>query len=164
MVNSWDNADGLHLTFGTDKTTATTAGEYKTFGELRTTEVKIDLSTLAVTTPLILANTTYFPKCRIEEVIIEVQTAATSSGSGTVDIGFIKQDRTTELDYNGLIAAEVKGALDTAGKKVTYINGTSKAGALIGTTTTDVGLLVANVNTAVYQTGIVYVRIKWRPN
>lgn len=164
MVQSWDNADGLHLTFGPDKAIPTTAGEFKTYGELRTTEVKIDLSTLAVTTPLILANTTYFPKCRIEEVVIEVQTAATSSGSGTLDIGFIKQDRTTELDYNGLIAAEVKGTIDTAGKKVTYINGTSKAGALIGTTTTDVGLLVANVNTAVYQTGIVYIRIKWRPN
>lgn len=165
MVQSWDNADGLHLTFGPDKATPTTAGEFKTYGELRTTEIKIDLTTLAITTPTIFGNTQIFPKCRIEEVVVDVQTAATSSGSGTIDFGFIKaSDRKTpvELDYNGLVAAEVKGTYDTAGKKVTYINGTSKAGALIGTTTTDVGYFCANVNTAVYQTGVVYVRIKWR--
>lgn len=160
---SYYNADGLLLKYGTAKATATTAGDYKTNGANRQIEVRIDLSTMT-NSPVIQNDVTFMEKMRIESVDIEVQTAAVSSGSGTLDVGFIKTDRSTELDYNGLIAAELTSALDTAGKKITYINGTSKAGALIGTTLTDIGYITANRNTADFQSGIVYVRINYRPN
>lgn len=161
---AWMNNDGLYLQDGVEKTVPEVAGDYKTFGPLREIEVKIDLTTLTTSANTILSNTVFFPKMRIEEVTVEVQTAATSSSSGTINIGLVKTDRTTELDYDGFVAAEVKGTYDTAGKKITYIAGTSKAGALIGTTLTEVGYLTAGLATAVYQTGVIYVRIKYRPN
>lgn len=162
MVQSYFDPDGLYRKYGILKTVANNAGEFKTYGALRDIEVKVDLTTLAVTTPLILSDQEFFPKnVRIEEVVVETITAATSSGSGTIDFGLISTDRATEVDFNGFIAAEVKGTVDTAGKKVTYVNGTSKAGALIGTTNATVGYLCANVNTAVYQTGVVIFRVRY---
>lgn len=164
MVQSWYNNDGLQLFYGVDKTTTEAAGEYRTNGPLREIEVRIDLTSLATGSQTILSNTVFFPKMRIEEVVLEVQTAATSGGSATLDVGLISTDRSTEIDYDGFIAAEVLTAINTAGKRITYVNGTSKAGALIGTTTATVGHLVAKAGTAVFTAGVVYVRIKYRPN
>ena len=164
MVQSWYNNDGLQLFYGVDKTTTEAAGEYRTNGPLREIEVRIDLTSLATGSQTILSNTVFFPKMRVEEVTLEVQTAATSGGSATLDVGLISTDRSTEIDYDGFIAAEVLTAINTAGKKITYVNGTSKAGALIGTTTATVGHLVAKAGTAVFTAGVVYVRIKYRPN
>lgn len=164
MVQSWYNNDGLQLFYGVDKTTTEAAGEYRTNGPLREIEVRIDLTSLATGSQTILSNTVFFPKMRVEEVTLEVQTAATSGGSATLDVGLISTDRSTEIDYDGFIAAEVLTAINTAGKRITYVNGTSKAGALIGTTTATVGHLVAKAGTAVFTAGVVYVRIKYRPN
>lgn len=165
MVQSWYNNDGLQLFYGVDKTTTEAAGEYRTDGPLREIEVRIDLTSLATGSQTILSNTVFFPKMRVEEVTLEVQTAATSGGSATLDVGLVSSsDRSTEIDYDGFIAAEVLTAINTAGKKITYVNGTSKAGALIGTTTATVGHLVAKAGTAVFTAGVVYVRIKYRPN
>lgn len=163
MVQSYYDNTGLLRLYGTDKATSNPAGEYKTYGELRTVEVLIDLTTLTTTVGgTILSETTFFPKARIEEIVLEVHTAATGSSS-TLDFGLISTDRTTEIDYNGFIAAEVlSGVLDTVGKKITYTAGVSKAGALIGTTTTSVGYLVANANTAVFTAGKVLLRVKYR--
>lgn len=162
---AWFNNDGLYLRYGTEKTTTEVAGEYKTFGPLREIEVKIDLATLTTSGQTILSDTVFFPKMRVEEVTLEVQTAATSGGSATLDVGLVSSsDRSTEIDYDGFIAAEVLTAINTAGKKITYVNGTSKAGALIGTTLASVGHLVAKAGTAVFTAGVVYVRVKYRPN
>src|SRR4051812_34591494 len=103
-MSKYDN-DGLLRKYGTEKATATTAGEYRTVGAIREIEVKLDLSTINTSTQTILADTTFFPKERIEEVVIEVQTAAASSGTGTLDVGLISTDRSTEIDYDGFIAA-----------------------------------------------------------
>jgi len=164
MANTYFDGDGLLRKYGTTKAVPNYAGEYKTYGSLREIEVRIDLSLLSTSTQLILSDQVFFPKERVEEVVIEVETAAASSGSGTLDVGLIQTDRSTEIDFNGFIAAELTSALNTAGKKIIYTNGVSKAGALIGTTTTNVGYLVANANTAVFQSGIVYVRIRYRPD
>lgn len=163
-TQNWYNSDGLLLKFGTDKATANKAGEYKTYGSQREIELKLDLTTLTTTLGgTIVSDTTFFPKQRIESVTIEVETAATGTGA-TLDFGLIGTDRATEIDFNGFIAAETKANLDTAGKKITYIFGTSGAGALIGTTTTSVGYLVANANTALFTAGVVYIRIMFRPD
>lgn len=165
MVQSWNNNDGLYLKYGVDKTTAETAGDYKTFGPLREVEVKIDLTTLTTSGQTILSDTVYFPKMRVEEVTLEVQTAATSGGSATLDVGLVSSsDRSTEIDFDGFIAAQALAGINTAGKKITYINGTTSAGALIGTTLASVGHLVAKAGTAVFTAGVVYVRVKYRPN
>lgn len=157
-MGTWYNNDGLELKFGVTKATANTGGDFATTGPLRNMEVKVDLTTLT-SSPAIVSDVTFFPKqVRIEQVEATVETAATSSSSGTIDFGLIRTDRSTEIDFNGFIAAEVKGSYDTLGKKVIYTNGVSKAGALIGTTTTNVGYLCAS-STQAYQTGVVVFRV-----
>ena len=162
---AWNDNDGLHRKYGVEKTVPEVAGDYKTFGPLREVEVKIDLTTLSTSTQTILSDTVYFPKLRVEQVVIEVQTAATSGGSATLDVGLVSSsDRTTEIDFDGFIAAQALAGINTAGKKITYINGTTSAGALIGTTVATVGHLVAKAGTAAFTAGVVYVRVQYRPN
>src|SRR5262245_2960751 len=94
------NADGLFQKFGVDEGTPTQAGEVPTLGVQRLVEVRIDLTKLSTTTQLILADTVFAARnARIEEVEIEVETAATSGGTPTFDFGLIRNDRVTELDF-----------------------------------------------------------------
>lgn len=154
------NADSLYLKYGTERATANKVGEYRTNASLREVEATIDLTTLTAS-PVIISDVTFFPLARFEEVVIVATTAATSSGSATLDIGFQRTDRSTELDYNGLVAALAKTAYDAAGEKNTINVGSTGAGALLGTTTTNVGYLTANYNTAAFTAGIIKVRIRF---
>lgn len=159
MVQSWYNADGLYLKYGTDKATANNGGEYKTFGQLRSIEFKLDLTTLT-STPTIINDIEFMPKgVRIEQVDVVADAAATGTGA-TLDIGTIKTDRSTEIDYNGLIAALPLTSIDSTGEKTANNVGSTYAGALIGTTTgTDVGYFTANYNTAAYTAGSAFIRV-----
>lgn len=160
MVQSWYNNDGLYLKYGTDKTTPNIAGEYKTYGALREIELRMDLANVG-SAATIMSDQVFFPKnARIEQVVIEVETAVTGT-SGVLNVGLISTDRSTEIDFNGFIAAETKANLDTAGKKITYINGTTNAGALIGTTNATVGYICADYDTTAL-VGVVIVRIQYR--
>ena len=164
MVQSYYDNTGLYRKYGPDKATPKVAGEYRTYGQLREIECKIDLTTISSSsaTPTILDDIAIVPKnARIQEVIVIGETAATSSGNGTIDIGFVKTDRVTELDYNGLVAAMAKTAVDTLGEQNNITVGSTAAGALIGTTLTDTGNLTANTNTAGYQTGVLKVKVRY---
>lgn len=160
MVNSWFNSDNLYIKFGPDSATATTAGEYKNYGPLSVIEVKLDLTTLTATAGgTIVADTTFFPKnARIEEIVVEVETAATGA-TATLDIGLKDTDRSTQIDYDGFVAAMTVATITPAGKKVTLTAGSSFAGALIGTTNATVGYIVANYNTAAFTAGVIKLRI-----
>lgn len=159
---SWQNADGLGIQYGTNEAIQRTGGEFKTFGALRQTEILLTLSTLT-SSAVIQDNNALFPKnARIEYVDVEVVTAASTGSSPTLDVGFIRYDRSTELDYNGLVAAAAASTIDTAGKKLTLINGATAAGALIGTTTAYPSFFTANYNTAAFTTGVIAVRVMWR--
>jgi hypothetical protein len=161
MVQSWLNADGLYLKYGVDKATATTAGEYRKDGALREMEFKITLTGLA-TGSTILADTTQLPKnMRIEEVEIVAETAATSGGSAALNIGLIREDRTTTYDADGLVAALALTAIDADGEKTVLRVGSTGAGTLIGETLANTGLLVADYDTAAYDTGVIVVRIRY---
>jgi len=167
-MGTWKNSDNLFVKLGVSEaasldTTKGAAGEYRTAGELRTTEVVIDLTDLNTSTDIIINDTAIFPKnARIEEVEVEVVTAATSGGSATLDVGFIRNsDRSTDIDQNGLVAAAALATIDAAGKRLNLINGSTGAGALIGTTTTLAGLFTAKAGTAVFTAGVLRLRVKW---
>lgn len=164
MANSYLDKDGLLRQYGTAKAVPEIAGEYRTTGDERVIEFELDLTTLT-SSPVIISNTLRFPSANmfIKDVEVMARVAATSSGSGTIDIGLQKADRTTELDYNGLVAAMPKGNVDSVGEINTFTSTTGTyGGALLGTTLTDVGsYLTANYNTAAYQTGIVRVKVRF---
>lgn len=161
MVQSWMNGDGLYKKYGTDKATANNCGEYITTGPQRMIEVAIpDLTALGdSSTPTIISDQTFFPKKRIEKIEVVNTTAATSGGSATLSVGLIRMDRTTELDYDGFIAQGALATFNAAGETVTYTAGTTAAGALLGTTTTNPGYIVAYYGTAAFTAGAVKVRI-----
>lgn len=155
---NWMNADGLYLEFGTTKPTVDVAGEYKTYGDMREINIRLDLTTLT-STPAIISQNLKFPTgMRIAQINVISDTAAVGSGA-TIDLGLQAEDRTTEIDYNGLLAAVALTSFDTVGETVSYTAGVSGAGALVGTSTTSVGYLTANYNTAAITAGTLDIRI-----
>lgn len=166
MVQSWFNADGLYVRFGPDASGPTTGGEYLTYGELRELEYRIDLTTLT-STSAIIDDITFLPKgVFVEQVELVMQTAGTSGGTPTLDVGYIQSsDRSTVISNTAFISAQAfTGTLDTLGKKVTYNVGTTSAGSVVGTTTssTQVGQLSARANSGTFTAGVAIVRIKYR--
>lgn len=155
----YTDISGLYVKYGTERATVNTAGEYKTYGSRHEAEVVITLTGLG-TASAILSDTALIPKgARLEEVQIVNQTAATSGGSAVLNIGLIRTDRTTAYDADGLVAALALTAYDTAGEKVIINVGSTGAGALLGTTLANSGLLVADYDTAAFTAGVLKVRV-----
>lgn len=157
---NWLNADGLYQKYGTSKADVETAGEYKTFGSNRVIECVLDLTTLG-TSPAIISDNLRFPITQqIELVEVFTETAATGTGA-VLNVGLIKADRSTQLDYDGLVAGLPLTSVDTIGEKTTLNVGSTYAGALIGTATTDVGAyLCADYDTAAFTAGKVRIRVQ----
>lgn len=156
----WYNSDGLYIKFGTDEATVGKAGEYETDGPQRMVELTISALTSLGTAAAIQDDHVVIPKnARIEKVEVITTTAATSSGSAALNIGLARTDRTTELDYDGLVAALAKTAIDAAGETNVLTVGSTGAGALIGTTLSYNGLLTADYDTAAFTAGAIKVRV-----
>lgn len=164
-MGSWKNNDGLYLKYGTTKTVSTIAGEYRTTEEMRQIEILLDLTTVSATAGTIIADATIFPKgARIVEVKTICHTAADStSDDGVLNLGLIALDRSTEIDYNGILAAFPQASMDAAGEEVLTGLGaahtTTYAGALIGTTTSAAGYLCADYDTHAFTAGLVRIKI-----
>lgn len=162
MVQSWFNADGLQVRFGPDAFGPTVGGEFKTYGPLRTVEFKLDLTTLT-STSVPVDDAIFFPKSVfVESVEIDVQTAATSGGAPTLDVGLIQTDRSTITSNTSFINALALASINTAGQKIIFTTGTTSAGGAIGTTPSQVNYISARANAATYTAGVVIVRINYR--
>lgn len=159
--HEWINSDGLKVYFDTDKARAQRGGEYSVLtGGKHVVEVVIDLTTLSTTNQTIVVDNVIIPNgALIDTVTFYATVAATSSGNGTIDLGLVDQDFSTEIDFNGILAAVAKTTVDNIGEMNTVTQGTTGAGALFGTKLTNSGYIVANLNTAAYQTGKVVFRI-----
>ena len=157
---AWYNSDGLYVKFGTETDTSVKAGEYRTNGPQRMIELTITAMTALGTAAAIQDDVTVVPKnARIEKVEIVTTTAVTSGGAAVLNIGLIRTDRTTELDYDGFVAAAALATFNAAGETVTITNGATGAGALVGTTLAYNGLLTADYDTAAFTAGAIKVRI-----
>jgi hypothetical protein len=98
-----NNADGLLLKYGTAKTVANLGGEYRTYGRLHEVEIKMDLTALTQS-EVIQSDVTVIPSGVIlQEVEVDVKTAAATGVA--IDVGLTRLDRTTEVDFDGIIAA-----------------------------------------------------------
>lgn len=173
MAQNWTNKDGLFLQFGTDQTTPELAGEFALPGyPERIVEVQINLASLVTTGPTILSNNLIFPAPPTGQLFISkaeliVETAAASSGTGTLNVGLIQMDRSTvPSNYDhAFIATETTAHMTPAGNTITYNGGGSQTGILIGTqpaNATGPYYLTAQAGTAVFQSGVVRVRIYYR--
>lgn len=161
---AWMNNDGLYIKYGTEEAQVGKGGSYEDFvAGSQVTEIVFDLANLSTSAQTILDdNLKTSSGWRIQSVQIEAITPAVSGGASTLDIGIVRSDRSTEEDFDGLVAALAKTAIDTAGETSSLSKGSTGAGALIGTTlasTAKGGYLVAKAGTAAFTSGRVKVLI-----
>lgn len=157
---TWTNNDGLTLKYGLDRTTGTKGGEYRTNGLLREVEFKINLADLTET-ETVQSDVVFIPAgVRIAEVKVYTTTAAATGVA--VDLGLVRTDRTTEIDYDGLLAAFPTASMNAAGETLVLTQGSTNVGALVGTTTANVGYVTASRTTATaFTAGAIVVHIKY---
>lgn len=166
MVQSYNDNAGLYRKYGPDKATPKAAGEYHMYGKFHTIECKITLANLTQT-ETILDDIVQIPNgARIQSVELMTETAAATGTA--IDVGLIRSDRTTELDYNGLLAASPLAVMDLAGERTVYTAATTVpasatgTGALIGTTLTNNGYLSASMTDATaFTAGVVWVTVNY---
>lgn len=157
----WTNSDGLIVKFGTEEGDSGKAGTYRTHGPLQITEVEITLTGLGTATAIQDQHTVIPSGARIEKVEVVAKTAATSGGSAVLNVGLIRLDRTTAIDEDGLVAALALSTINASGELNTLIPGGTGAGALVGTTLANPGVLAADYDTAAFTAGVVVVRVHW---
>lgn len=158
----WINSDGLAIRLGNTEAEVTRGGEVNSFGPDRIWEFVVDLANLGSATAVledtqdILLPAGLF----ISEVEIVNETAATSGGSATLNLGLIRQDLSTTYDADGLVAAAALSTFDSAGETSVLRVGSSGAGAFLGTALAYTGYLVADYDTAAFTAGRLLVRVK----
>lgn len=153
LSNVWTNADGLFVKFGAEEGAVGKVGSYEdTWGQLLAMTLHIDYTDIAAS-PAIMDYTTVLPAgSRVYKVEVLCETAATGTNA-VLNVGLIQMDGSTELDYNGLIAAVPLTSIDAAGEQYDAILAATYAGALIGTTTSVDGFFTADYDTAAFTAG-----------
>jgi hypothetical protein len=160
-MGTWVNEDGLRVVLGTDEATPGKAGTVYDGGNKHVAEVEFDLTDLNTSTDTILDYNVVVPKnARIEAVEVITVTAANSAGdAATLDLGLIKtSDYTDDIDQNGLVATGLQASMDPAGDKQILTTG-GVAGALIGTTLTENGVISGKAGTEAFTAGRIRVRV-----
>jgi hypothetical protein len=162
----WDNSDGLRVRNPLAARTVTRGGEVYDGAKHKTwvTIALASLPTVASGNKQIVAENVLIPSgAFIEEVqVIVLKEPTDAAGAANLDVGLVDQDRSTEIDFNGfLAAADAFNAGTDLGKKTVYNVGTTEVGALVGTKITNTGILTANAETADWTGGVVRVEVIW---
>lgn len=169
-TNTWDNADNLHLVFGADEVIVTRAGEFSTMHGEHFTEVIIALAslpTVASGNQQIVADNVYIPGGVFIKGVETFVLKETTGTNANLDLGLVSQtDRSTEVDFNGFLAAAdiFNGGTDLGSRTMfEKLDGTltTEAGVLVGTKITTGGLITANAETADFTAGVLRIRIHW---
>lgn len=157
----YSDIGGLYQKYGVEQTTSGIGGEYRNNENERVIEFKINLATLTETETILDDNVFMPAGVRISEVKVRTQTAA-ATGAG-IDLGLIRTDRTTEIDYDGILAAFATTSMDAANETTTMtVPATNLGGALVGTTTANVGHFTCSRTTATaFTAGVIIVTIKY---
>lgn len=171
MVQSWNNADNLYLKYGPDKATAKKAGEYSPTTDIHEVVVKFNLADLTETETVLDDTVTIPDGARIQEVELLTITAAATGTA--IDVGLARRvtagaTTLTEIDYDGLLVAAPTAVMNAGGERTIYTAITTVpasatgTGALIGTTTTEVGLITASrTDSTAFTAGTVQVKIRY---
>lgn len=171
----WIDNTGLLRQFGQEKGQVGHAGEYQTPGSLREIEVHIDLTTLPndATTLVdgvaqgVIDKRTILPAGAQIEAIEIVTAAAVSSAnsSALLNIGVVDNDWASNDDIDALVDDyALVTAAAAIGTKVTFTQGTSGHGILVGDILTKPLYITASYGGQVFQGGAIDLRIKYNMN
>lgn len=158
----WINNDGLRVRLGVTEAEVTRGGEFEMDGGLRVYESTIDLANLGSSSALLEDswNIVLPSGFNIVEVDVTNETAATSGGSATLNLGLVRQDTTTTYDADGILAVAPLADYDAVGETKSYRVGVTGAGAFFGVPLVNAGFLVADYDTAAFTAGRIRVLIK----
>lgn len=157
---AYHNADGLYLKYGTEKATATNGGEYRTNGNFHEVELEVSLASLTETETILNDVITLPTGARIQQVDVVTITAAATGVA--IDVGTIAANRSTEGDYNGLLAAFPTASMDAAGEVNEVVIGHTYVGALVGTTLAAPAYISASRTTATaFTAGLLRITVKY---
>lgn len=158
---AYTDIGGLYQEWGLEQTTTQKGGEYRNNGQMREIEVKITLSTLTESETILDRNIFFPAGVRIAEIEVRTETAAATGTA--IDLGLIRTDGTTEIDYNGLLSAFVTASMNAAGETNTItVPGAGLGGALVGTTTANVGhITCSRTDSTAFTAGVIYVKIRY---
>lgn len=158
---TWMNSDGLLVKFGTEKTVLAKGGSFEYEGPNRMIELEVNIANLTTTTTAVVVggDSVIFPRNSFIESV-EIMTTATAATITSLSFGLIRLDRTTELDYDGFIAALALASFNSAGETVKMQVGSTSVGALVGTTLAYPGLPVAYIAGTV-GTGTIKLRVRF---
>lgn len=150
-MGTWQNADGLWIRLGPDEADNAIGGQYGDAAGLHEIEFDLAWNDLTSATNVLPRTTDSFgivipAGARIEEVETVIRTAFTSSGtiaSATLTIGLNENNRTTAISNTALLSAAANAQLGwaTAGTKNVVRVGSTGAGASIGTTLSQQGVV-----------------------
>jgi hypothetical protein len=164
----WMNSDGLYVKFGTEAGVSTHhAGEYGGYvaGE-KCLEVVINLASLTQTETIL--NDVVLVPANALITRMEVQTLVAAVTGTAIDVGFIRQDRTTEIDYDGLLAAYITASMNVVGETQLFLGSNDSStpgalttgGALLGTEMANAGYISASMTDATaFTAGKIKVRV-----
>ncbi len=160
MANTWLNNDGLYRKFGTAQATAKRGGEYEFDGPMHVVEFKLNLADLTET-ETILDDTVMLPKGALIQFVQVVPTTVAATGTA-IDIGLIKADRTTQYDYDGILAAYPTASMDAVGETNTLSAGVGTYnGAVLGVALTETVYVSGSRTTATAFTGVIRIRLEY---
>jgi len=164
--NPYTSPDGLVQKYGVLKTVPNLAGEYRTVGQMREVQLKINLADLTQSEAIQTYQTFMPAGARIAEVEVLTHTAAATGTA--IDLGLVRTDGTTEIDFDGFLAAAPIAVMNSAGERTVYTAITTVpatqtgTGALIGTTLANVGYITCSMTDATaFTAGIIYVTIRY---
>lgn len=177
---NWTNADGLTIYYGSQEAWLAPGGVYADAEEgLSVTDYVIDLAALITANPTQVSRDPIPVNHIVEKIEVFVETVAASSGTGTFNLGLWNVTSGATVSDTALIAA-MTTAIMTGGALITVIlnpagstaYGSTYAGTKVGITDLAVTepftsgatlpsylVVTAKAATAVFQSGIVRVRI-----
>jgi hypothetical protein len=182
-MGAWNNKDGLVIQYGPQKATASTAGDFLSYGDTREIEITITLANLT-TTAILQDLNTYVPagvgQVFIEKVVVDTEVGMTvgtataySVGLGYVDpttvtyvtVGANTYPAATTISDTAIVNGALNATVTTAGQQTVYTTGVTGAGAYIGTAsaiTSQNNYITAKSVGGTYTGGVIKVRIFYR--
>jgi hypothetical protein len=164
LPNYWDNEDGLRVKFPGSAATLSRGGE-RSHGAYHESFVVVELAKLATvssTNKQIILEDAIFPLGAIVDKVDLIVRSETAGTNANLNVGFVKTDRSTELDFDGLLAAaDDFNAGTDVGKVFSYTAGSTEAGVLLGIPLTAAGILTAHADTADFTDGTIELRLFW---
>ena len=157
---SWKNADGLTIYYGKDEGKVGNGGEYESDGLWREVEVVLNLASLT-STSAVVSKVQIPDSFQIGRVEVIADTAATSGGSATLNVGFAELVTGTAVATTGAVAALPLANINVDGERKQLDPGVTYAGTLVGgvISTTKTTVITAFYDTAAFTAGKVRVRL-----